>query len=111
MRPPVEDSATTIVSLRSFRRRPACSARSIRVCIGVQVLLLYQRNLMIFLRLIRLLTPWRKLRLELEKSKAERDAYLLQRDQAIGERNAYLLQRDQAMGERNEYLRQRDVAI
>jgi hypothetical protein len=66
---------------------------------------------MSFLRFTRLLTPWRKLRLELEKSKAERDAYLLQRDQAIGERNAYLLQRDQAIGERNEYLRQRDVAI
>jgi hypothetical protein len=63
------------------------------------------------LRHIRLLAPWRKLRLELDKTKAERDAYLLQRDQTIGERDAYLLQRDQAIGERNEYLRQRDVAI
>jgi hypothetical protein len=42
---------------------------------------------------------------------AERDAYLLQRDQALGERDAYLEQRDIALGERNAYLEQRDVAL
>src|SRR3954468_15953825 len=33
MRPPVEDSATTTVSPRSFRRRAMLSARAIRSCI------------------------------------------------------------------------------
>src|ERR1700744_2827725 len=36
-RPPVEDSAMPIVSLRSFRRAPIRSARGNRVCIGVSL--------------------------------------------------------------------------
>jgi hypothetical protein len=41
----------------------------------------------------------------------ERDAYLLQRDQALGERNELRRQLDVALGERNEFRRQLDVAL
>src|SRR5262245_13063511 len=42
MRPPVEDSATTMVPRRSFRRCPARSARGIKSCIGAHILLLHR---------------------------------------------------------------------
>jgi hypothetical protein len=51
-----------------------------------------------------------KVKAEIGALAAERDAHLLQRDEALGERNEFLRQRDIALGERNELLRQRNAA-